>query len=233
MSNITFNFSSYWPNVQVSKVIASPELYIDPETGYAKFEHGLGYPPLCIGYGSTYKCMKGLNVDETYIYVQDGSLYGDEPLDCAVIYPIDISKSYNYSYFASEIGEVVEDTSGGTLDLREFLIHSRAVSPMLLAVATKEYTADDLTLTYESPLSYPTFVFGYVKVTYTVGPYITNGTWVSVRVGGQAWPILSTDLYTSTLSSLVIDGELIADFGSIIALRNPAIISDNSVDVTI
>jgi len=236
---ITFNFSSQWPNIQVSKVLASPHtLGVAASYPYIKkIAHGLGYPPFAIGLGASsgagsYNIMTGLDVDDTYVYIYDYAGIGWPVLDCAVIYSIDITQPFTYPYYSSEIGTVVTDTTGGTLDLRKFLLFSRAVSPMVLAVATKDYTTLDLTLTYNSPLAYPTFSFGFVRLAVSGGVF-TAGIWIYAPLQSQAFPWLVTNGVTSTLSSTIIGPDLVADKGSIITLRNPEIVTENSVDVSI
>lgn len=234
---ITFNFSSDWPNIQVAKVVASPHTAgVAASYPYLrKIEHGLGYPPLCIGMGvatgkESYNTMTGVDVDETYIYIEDYADIGHPLLECVVIHPIDITQPFSYPYYASEIGTVVQETV--SLDLRKFLISSTAVSPMVLAVANKNYTTSDLTLTYNSPLSYPTFSFGYVRLAVTGGVYVA-GVWKSAPLQSQAFPWLETNGVQSILSSTVVGSDLVADKGSIITLRNPAIVTENTVSVSI
>jgi len=239
MSNVTLNFSTEWSSIQVAKVIANPAS-AGEEAAYPysrKIEHGLDYPPLVIGMGTdsdeeSYNIMTGLDVDDTYVYIDADPYPGYPQLECAVVCAININNEFSYEQYDSKIGTVLEDTSGGTLDLRNFLLHSRAVSPMVLAVVNKDYTLTDLTLTYTSPLSYPTFSFGYLRLCYTGGGY-TSGIWIYAPLSSQAFPYMPTTGYVSTLSSTTIGGNLVADKGSIITLRNPEIITENSVDVTV
>jgi len=236
MADITLNFSSQWPSIQVNKVIAYPSLAgeVADYPYISKIPHNLGYPPLAIGFGITsatpYNVMHGLDVDSNYIYIKDEPSNPD--LECAVIYALDISAPFTYTNYDSEIGDVLEDETGGVLDLRNFLLHSRAVSPMVLSVVTKDYTVADLTLLYTTPLNYPIFNFGYVRGTSVLGASRT-GIWLYAPLAAQAWPALFTDGFASTLSSVVAGASLVADKGSIITLRNPSIITSNSVSVSI
>jgi hypothetical protein len=239
MADIKLNFSSQWPTVQVAKVIASPDIAGEADTYpyLRKIKHNLGYPPLAIGMsapngGNTFNTMVGLDVDDTYVYIPDYASTSTQLLQCAVVYALDISKPFNYAQYASQVGDVLPDTSGGNLDLRKFLLHSRAVGPMVLAVATKTYTTSDLSFTYVSPLNYPTFQFGYVHLATTSGN-LRAGLWKSAPLASQSFPWLNSDGYTSILGSTVTGGVLSADIGSIITLRNPAIITNNSVVVNI
>lgn len=239
MANIKLNFSSQWPTVQVAKVVASPHTAGEASTNpyIRKIKHNLGYPPLAIGMAApngsaSYNTMVGLDVDETYVYIPGYAGSFQQTLECAVIYALDITKPFNYAQYSSQVGKVLKDTSGGNLDLRKFLLHSRAVGPMVLAVVNKTYTAGDLNFTYTSPLTYPTFQFGYVRWIEANGGR-PAGTWQNAPLASQAFPRLVTDGYTSSLGGTTIGGNLAVDRGTIITLRNPAIITENSVTVNI
>ena len=250
MADIKLNFSSQWPTVQVARVIPSPHTAGEADTDpyLRKIPHGLGYPPLTIGMGTGSNVMVGLDVDENYVYIEDYAGMRWPNLECAVVYAIDISQPFTYPHYTSVEGDVLTDTSGGSLDLRKFLLHSRAVGPMVLAVSVGNYTnqsQDTLRLTYTHPLNYPIFNFGYVHLTVTVG-YLRAGVWKSAPLAGQVWPVTETDGYTTTLSSAITNGQydqnsmwipgtgqVVADKGSIITMRNPAIITKNTTTVTL
>lgn len=240
MADVKLNFSSQWPSVQVAKVFKDPLTSGGEAASWPynkKFKHGLGYPPLAISMGypagsGSYNPMEGADVDDTYVYVTDQTSWGWPAIDCVVVYALDITNAYNYKNYENAIGDVLKDTSGGVLDMRKFLLHSRAVSPMLLAVTTKTYTLSDMNLSYTSPLDYPTFQFGYVRHSDPSHPE-QFGIWQYAPLAGQAWPVMLSDGFTSTLGSTTIGGVLAADRGSIITLRNPAIVTNNSVNVTL
>lgn len=236
MADVKLNFSSQWPSVQVAMVIDNPGTGGEPASWpyVRKFKHNLKYPPLAIGMGKSsgdgiYASMTGADVDDDYVYTPFSDLSGTE---CIVVYALDITNAYDYKSYDSAVGDVLEDTSGGQLDMRKFLLHSRSVSPMLLAVRTKNYTLSDMTLTYTSPLNYPTFQFGYVRWSDPASPE-RLGIWQYAPLASQAFPWMPSDGYTSTLSSTTINGNLAADKGSIITLRNPAIITSNTVNVSV
>lgn len=236
MADVVVNFNSQWSSIQVAKVIGSPTTagVADAFPYLRKVEHGLGYPPLAIAMGvangvNSYSAMVGMDVDSTYVYIDDPI---NNAYQCVVVYALDISTEYDYTEYASVTGDVVEDTSGGTLDLRNFLLHSRAVSPMLLSVKTKTYTLSDLTFSYTHPLSYPIFNFGYIRSAITSGT-LRAGVWLNAPLQSQAFPWLSTNGFTSNLGSTSSSGVLTADKGSIITLRNPAIVTSNSINVSI
>lgn len=240
MADVKLNFSSQWPSVQVAKVFKDPLTSGGEAASWPynkKFKHGLGFPPLAIAMGypagtGSYNPMTGIDVDDTYVYVTDETTSGWPAIDCIVVYALDITLAYDYKNYDSAVGDVLKDTSGGNLDMRDFLLHSRAVSPMLLSVRTKDFTLSDMNLNYTSPLNYPTFQFGYVRhsnQSYTA----MYGKWQYAPLAGQAWPVMVSDGYTSNLGSTTIGGVLAADKGTIITLRNPAIVTSNSVSVDV
>ena len=214
-----------------------------------RIKHGLDFPPLTIimGGASYDSTMAAVDVDDEYVYVDQWQTADSGSV--VVVYNLDISKEYDYAQYTSEVGDVLEDTSGGQLDLRKFLLHSRAVSPMVLSVKIKSYDKGSpagLNFVYTHPLNYPIFNFGYLRIGIT-SDNLRTGIWMGAPLAGQAWPVLLTDGFTSRLESTIINGtytnngatwvpgtgDLVADKGSIITLRNPAIITSNTVNVTI
>lgn len=254
MADIKLNFSSQWPTVQVARVF-SVGVDTSEATSYPyayKYKHNLGYPPLAVVFGEnagigSYLPMAGCNVDETYVYVNDEGGGWPEP-QTVVVYTIDISQAVEYPIYEEMNGDVLTDTDAYDLDLRQFLLHSRAVGPMALSVDIKNFTIDStatMTQTYTHALDYPIFQFGYQRVA-TEELFDPAGMWISVPLAGQAWPVLQTDGFTATQSTIPIDGSydgsfmwipgtghVATDIGSIITLRNPAIITNNTVEVTL
>lgn len=236
MADIKFNFTSQWPTLQVARVIKDPQSSgeEDPQTaGARRHYHGLGFPPLAIGMSgprtlSWADAMIGLDVDENYVYMPIETPSRDN-LECAVVYAIDISKQFSYTDYSSALADPLEDTSGGTLDLRKFLLHSRAVGPMVMDVVARDFTSTGEEIVYNSPLDYPTFSFGYVHTTPSSG-YFRKNRWLNAPLGAQAYPGLFSDGFRSMVNCESISNQ---DKGSIIAMRNPAIISHNTVNVTV
>ena len=223
MADVRLNFLSNWTAVQVAKVISKP-------SSAEVIPHNLKYPPLAMAFSGAEGsiAMSLIAVDENNVYAPPSG-DGIPRTDYIVVYAIDISYDFNYKNYDSAVGEVVKDS--GTCDLRKFLLHSRAVSLMLLSVATKTFTSGDMSLVYNSPLPYPTFQFGYLRG--TKGTPI-EGQWVPAPLASQAFPALVSDGFTSTLDNTKNpDGTLFADVGTIITLRNPAIVTSNTVDVSI
>lgn len=249
MADIKLNFSSQWPNVQVAKVVRNLS-QAGEATAFPyqrRIKHNLGFPPLTIimGGSSFEDNLATADVDDTYVYLYEEQTTNNNSI--VVVYNLDISEDYDYAQYSSEVGDVLQDTSGGQLDLRKFLLHSRAVSPMVLSVKTKTFNKNSLAglnFTYMHPLNYPIFNFGYLRIAIDDG-LLKSGVWKGVPLNGQAWPVMPTNGFISAIESTVINGtytnntwvpgtgDLASDKGSIITLRNPAIISNNTVSVTI
>lgn len=223
MADVVFNFNSQWPNVQVVKVIKNP-------AASTAYEHGLGYPPMAIVHGGRYLTMDLVDCDNTYVYTPSNPS-GTAP-DHLVIYSLDVSTPFTYPTFPEIYGDVTPDESDTPLDLRNFLLHTRAVSPMVLKVETKNYTAADYNMTSASPLSYPTFHFGWQRAAITSGQFVA-GRWKSVPLGGQSFPWMVSDGYTATNNSTLQSGSPVTDIGSIVTLRNPSVVTANTVNVSV
>lgn len=225
MADIRLNFNSQWPSIQVAKVIPynSGEWEANPlANGGMRAPHGLGYPPLSIWMSSG--AMNPLTVDEEYVY-RGGE--GD-----AVVYSLDISKPITYPKYPEMTGDIPEGYGNDDVDLRKFLLHSRATSPMVYSVVTKEFTMQDTELTYSHDLGYPIFNFGYLRMNMRLGPW-DEGLWVGLALRSQGWPSMPTDGITSTVDTATSSGSVIANIGSIITLRNPYIATGNTVEVTV
>lgn len=239
-------FNSSWPSVQYSQVRAVTKT---AET-FTPVAHGLGFPPVAfVMGGSDYQAvMQGCSVDDTYVYVatafQTGSV-GDT-MGTLVIYDIDISVDVEYPYTATSSGNIPYDPNYGikvvkgdgdieSTDLRDFILHSRCGSPLVLAVKTQETVNPNNpdVVQYTSRLGYPTLNFGYSgrPAGTTVGN-ITFGSkgYQFAPQGGQSIPITSTDGFTAStpIYDNFSDGR-----ASIVCLRSPMFAITNTQEVTI
>lgn len=219
MPDIKLNFSTQWPSIGIAKVIA-------PGSG-TKVEHGLDYAPFACAYG-TEKMMRPLSVDKQYVYADNSAT--------TVVFAVDISKGNTYPTVPTSIGEIPTLNPNDNVDLRKFLLHSRAVSPMMLAVNIYTAASGQTAFTYTSPLSHPVFMFGWIGI--KAGQQwgsttFTHDGWSYAPQGGQAYPALFSDGFTGTLTAIASD-EFNPFTGSIsiMALRNPAIITNNTVQVS-
>lgn len=129
-------FSSAWPSLQV---------VYDDTPASSTIEHGLGFPPLAFSYtpldtSSPFSGERGaLNVDSTTVYTTAGQR--------TVVYNLDISTSKQYSVnrtssvlesYSPDYGVRIakEGKSIDSTDMRDFILHSRCQSPLILDVLT-------------------------------------------------------------------------------------------------
>lgn len=213
MADILLNFSSDWPSVQVAKVVAHPHS-LPSTNGVISIEHGLGYPPLALGLGVDSSRMEGIECNNSHILYN-----GSTPFRCIIIYALDISTPHNYPYYSSSVGDLPSEDSKSKVDLRKFLLNSDTVSPMVLNVTVSDIGMNDA-ISYTSPLPYPTFQFGFVKVPST-------NSWVWANPRNQSWPAIESDGYTAEIRNSG-NSTFYAEKVSIITLRNPSIVVNNS-----
>lgn len=147
-------------------------------------------------------------------------------------YNLDISKDVEYPFVKppqqqtsidSDFGikMVKEGKSLDSKDMRDYIIHSRCQSPLVLAVKTEKTAAEDHfggTVTYKSPYTYLSWVFGYMK---------SGSTYRSVPSSAQSYPKLIIDplSFTYSLQHLNASGD---DGASIVVLRDPFFTTSDS-----
>lgn len=231
-------FNSSWPSAQIVLVKSIP-------VGADRtVPHNLGFPPVAFIMGGTdfFNTMYGCDTDSANAYIPSGLT-----TSCTlVIYHIDISKDVEYP-FNDTVGINVEYNpdygikmvkEGGDInstDLRDYILHSRCGSPLVLAVKTQETSSPDNTdvVQYTSSIGYPTLNFGYVGVTEgSVSGSITYGSnaYLFAPQGGQAYPIAFTDGFT-TYVDLLIGDSFFNGKGSVVCLRSPMFATTNTVGV--
>jgi hypothetical protein len=231
-------FNSSWPSVQIVKVKTIVQTVADTTI----VSHGLTFPPAAFVIGGTgnARAMVGCDVDDTNVYVPSnvfGVTVGDT-LGVLVIYHVDISVDVEYPYTNIQslnteynpdygIKMVKSGRNIDSTDLRDYILHSRCGSPLILAVKTEETVnpSNPIIVQYTSRLSYPTLNFGYSGVAAgTAGLGFTYGTnaYQFAPQQSQAVPITFTDGFTSYTT--LGNGR-----ASIICLRSPMFATTNTV----
>lgn len=217
-------FSSSWPSLP----IAFETTIISPSN--ATVAHNLKFPPLTFiwtysadpsGVGTVSKRTIA-NVDSTNVYnVPTGVTKVD--IKC---FQLDISTDIDYTLAPGDtfrspfdpnygIKVVKPNKNIGSIDLRDYALHSRAQSPLILAVKTQKTiptanlgTAIGNVIQYQNPFKTPAWVYGFIKSSaskYTYAPYYS-----------QAYPRTFTD---GLLSYIGYTG---TDIGaSLVILRDP------------
>ena len=233
-------FSSSWPSLPIvneyTKTISSL-----PYT--TTIPHGLGYVPFVLGWSKTsgkwhkrfFGYNDGIKVDETNIYINITDNY---PFVTATtttaptslhlkVYALDIATEVEYELSArsSIVAEYNPDygikiakeaADINSTDMRDFILHSRCQSPLILAlknensaVASGSY---DGLITYEDPQGQISWVFGFIRA--------TDGKYREVPYYGQAYPTTQIDTATKTytLGWINAAGD---EAASLVVLRDP------------
>lgn len=196
-------FDSSWPSLAV----AYESSLANPVSGGGTYtvNHGLNFPPLTFAwfYGPD---ISGIgNTVQRYILSMDGNnAYIDtSTLDAfqqsfvssatwmnVKCFQLDLSKDIDYTLAPGDTFKMPYDPNFGvkivkpnksvdSRDLRDFTIHSRAQTPLVLAVKTQATSTNGANnvVQYTSKLSYASWVYGFVKTAagrYRVAPYYTQ-----------------------------------------------------------
>lgn len=222
-------YNSSWPSIQIVKTIRF-------DGSAFKFEHGLGFPPFSVIMSGA---MSNLPCDEINVYIP--SVYTGGGL--IVIYNIDISvdveypyttqsssnSTYNYDYGIKIVKPNCDINSD---DMRDYILHTRCGSPLILAVKTQDTSnsANPNVVQYTSRIGYPTLNFGYIRVISTSFLFVTfQGTkrYYNSPLQSQAYPWTVTNGTTTYVSFGTT-----SDGATVVCLRNPNISTTNSESVT-
>lgn len=225
-------FNSSWPSVQI--VMVKDVSFGDT------VPHGLGFPPVAfiLGGNDSSTVMFGQDIDDTNVYPRsEGKL---------VVYRIDVSVDVEYPYTAVQsintaynpdygIKMVKEGRDIDSTDLRDYILHSRCGSPLILAVKTQETvnTANPTVVQYTSRLGYPTLNFGYSGrpsgSSTSSGATFGRNAYQFAPQGGQSFPVTYTDGFTvqTFINAGFSDGR-----ASVVCLRSPMFATTNTVQVT-
>ena len=224
-------YNSSWPSVQIVKVISV--------NGGDVVPHGLGFPPVAFILGGTSftTTMYGQDVDDTNVYPRDTGVM--------VVYNIDISTDIEYPYnvvsstnvtYSPDYG--IKMVKNGALitstDLRDYILHSRCGSPLVLAVKTQATVnpANADIVQYTSKLGYATLNFGYsgrpAGALTTSFAVFGNRGYKFAPQNSQSIPIAFTNGFTvyTPIYTGFSDGR-----ASVVCLRSPMFATTNSVVV--
>jgi hypothetical protein len=241
-------FSSSWPSI----TIAYDQVVSGTTDSFGTLSitgtHNLGFFPLTMAWqfsDSTQTLQQGRlfpNIDKTkfYISVSGTTLAANTTYYFNVkCYNLDISYPQSYTYLESASSNTAYDASYGikvakskkniySTDLRDFILHSRAASPQVLAVITEQSLSTPITsgnsgtISFTNPQGYVPWLFAYAAFKRTDGstyyvwapPYSQSYPAVAINTDGKGTSTL-TITYTGTA----------LPYGSIIALRDPLFVS--------
>lgn len=236
-------FNSSWPSTQIVLVrpIAAGETNI-------VVPHGLGFPPVAFVIGGTdlTNIMYGCDVDDTNVLI----LGGFSSACTLVVYRIDISTDIEYPYTATTSVNTLYDPDYGikmvkpsgnidSTDMRDYILHSRCGSPMVLAVktnATSSPSNPDV-VQFTSRLGYATLNFGYAGIvagnTFVFGSGITygNNAYMFAPQNGSSYPVAFTDGFTTYVQANIVTS-FFSGKASVVCLRSPMFATTNTVQVS-
>lgn len=233
-------FDSSWPSLPIAfeTTIANP---ITSTSSTATVAHNLKYPPLTFIWAlntnggianAPMRVMQAANVDSTNVYLTGGQLDGVQQnalltasklnIKC---FAVDLSTDIDYTLAPGDTFNLPYDNSYGikvvkngkdinSKDMRDFALHSRCQSPLILAVKTQKtgnngaQSGYNGIIQYQNPTTTPVWVYGYVKK--------SNGQYQWASMYTQAYPRLFSD---GLLSYIGWTG---SDIGaSLVILRDP------------
>lgn len=236
-------FSSSWPSLpivfEITIANAAQLSTYNFSGGVYAIPHGLKYPPLAFYWQPvTSSVTNGFlrdvaSVDSTYIYVASPfALTSTVPVSPINIkaFGIDLRVDADYIFSPGDTFRSPYDSSYGikvvksnksidSVDLRDFILHSRAQSPLILTVKTEKTVnpANPTTIQYSSGLKYQTWVYGWVRQLISGSTPVTNKDYfLKAPYFSQSFPSTQTNGIVSS-----INFGLFANGATLVVLRDP------------
>lgn len=234
-------FSSSWPNIKVIDSIITDAV----DDSLIVYKHNLGFVPAFIPYGGLGKSpqtaqmsRQNITVDKTNFYYIPGGPFAPGPLHIGLTYyDIDIETAFIAPEVATgssvlahpdpdfgiKLAKDGKDISSN--DLRDYIFHSSARSPMLHAVVTGRLPAATLpavtTFSYTYDLSYTPIFMSFLE-TSTLGRYQAVNGYAGTATQGNTISISGSLTVTNPQPRV-----------SIVILKDPFSIEDNIITVTL
>jgi hypothetical protein len=237
-------FSSSWPSLAVAFTIQVPYT-----ASNVVIPHGLKFPPFTMCWvvdtiqaaGSYTAPTKGAmrlfpDVDATNIYMYGGIGGGYFQSTSSVLhikaFNIDLSKDVDYPLLSKGSGYqggydpnygiklAKSNKDVASRDLRDFILHSRAQTPLIMAVKTQKTMnpANSTTIQYTNKLGYPSWNYGFAKQ--------NNGRYYYAPFFSQSYPKTTTDGITTYLPWAN------SDIGATLVILRDPLFPTNQIDVT-
>lgn len=220
-SGKNYTFNSSWPSLQIAYQITIKSLSSYTFTyPYYIIPHNLGFPPFTFWWavdtssnGISNGYVKNIaSVDSTNVYLDTTQMPNDfisTPVNIKC-FNLDLTKDIDYTYLNGDFTTTVYDPNFGmkiskvgkstsSIDLRDYTVHSRALSPLVLAVKTQKTLTNTVnvdgsyTIQFTSKLNYPTWVYGFVGNT-------SSKLYQFAPLYSQAYPRTFTDGFVSSLA---------------------------------
>lgn len=245
-------FDSSWPSLPIAFDSGLITNTITTPTSHVAIPHGLNFPPLVFGW-SYFPDPSGIGnvtqrfiaaADKTNIYL-NGNSNSSPRLNATKIrlkaFQLDLSQDINYTLAPGDTFKQAYDPNFGvkvvkpnkdvnSKDMRDFAVHSRCQSPLILAVKTEATmpTANIGTglgnvIQYTSSLNYAVWVYGFIKIGGTLATNLNmvSGTYYPAPYYSQAYPRTFTDGYKAYIGYLA-SGPPQPDLGAtLVILRDP------------
>ena len=213
-------FNSSWPSLSIAfeKTVPTSVVAGNFINGVLT-AHGLSFTPFTFiwVYGTDQSGKTGVvrrycaDVDGTNVYLTTtGTLANDTTFiqNSTQVhiksFNLDLTKDIDYTLAPGDTYKIPYDPSYGikfvkeskdinSKDMRDFIIHSRCQSPLILAVKTEQTsnTANPTYVQYSSKLTYPVWVYGFVRS--------TAGKYHYAAYNGQSYPTTATDGFVTTI----------------------------------
>lgn len=237
-------FSSGWPSLPIAFDTTIPNP-LSVSTSFLAIPHGLNFPPFTMGWyygtdpngqtGTSSRFSMMADKDNIYLY---GNQQNHAPFTATKLkiraYQLDLSKDINYQLALGDTIQQPYDPDYGvkvvksgksidSKDMRDFAVHSRCQSPLILAVKTQDTSnpGNPSVVQYTSKLAYPVWVYGFIKAgTVLAGNlHVPVNTYVPAAYYSQAYPKTFTDGFTSYVQ---VNTGVSADNGAtLVVLRDP------------
>lgn len=245
-------FDSSWPSLPIAFDTGLIDNTVTSTANRATIAHNLQVPPLVFGWAYFADPSGVGNVTQRFICAADktniylnGNTNSKPPLIATKIrlkaFQLDLSKDIDYALAPGDTLPTAYDPNFGvkvvkpnkdvnSKDMRDFAVHSRCQSPLILAVKTQATmpaanagTGIGNVIQYTSNLSYAVWVYGFIKIGGTLATSfnMTPGTYYPAPYYSQAYPRVFTDGFKSYIG-YTVSGPPQPDVGAtLVILRDP------------
>jgi hypothetical protein len=239
-----FVFDSSWPSLPIAFETTIPNT-ITSSISKATIAHNLKFAPLVFiwayfpdpsGVGNV--CRRFIAMADINNIYLNGNTSSTPPFNATILkiraFQLDLTKDVDYSLAPGDTFNSSYDPNFGvkvvkpgkdinSRDMRDFALHSRCQSPLILAVKTQQTMApaNPNVVQYTSALSYPVWVYGLVRLGNTLSTNlgVPVNTYLPAPYYSQAYPKTFTDGIKSYLQyNSGVNGD---NGATLVILRDP------------
>lgn len=237
-ANLIFNSS--WPSLPIAF-----EVTMTGTGSQVTVPHGLKFAPFSMSWAKVTDASGLTNTSKRTILMSNTTnIYFTESAGITVkirCFQLDLATDIDYILAQGETTQLPYDSDYGikvtkqfkdinSKDLRDFAIHSRAQSPLILAVKTEKTmpasnyssTSGQSFVQYTNKLNYAQWVYGFIKAgtTLSTNLAVLVNTYIYAPYYQQAYPKITTDGIVSYLGFLNT-GPNLDNGATIVVLRDP------------